>query len=81
MIERGKTEGIYQEMLLMTVSHEMKNPLNGKSLYMLILLVAIIQAIELLSTYMNHRTEGYHCVKIIKNSSRLLLFLMNDMLV
>jgi len=34
MAERAKSEKYYTDLLIMTVSHEMRNPLNSKPLYL-----------------------------------------------
>jgi signal transduction histidine kinase len=66
--ERNKNEKYYQELLLLSASHELRTPLN-----------ASIQMGELIEPYVTH-PEGKKYLRILKNSSRLMIFLVNDML-
>jgi len=81
-IERQNTEQIYQELLLMTVSHEMRNPLNCKFSGVFTLFIAIIQANEALDPYVDQGPDGgRQFLQVMRSSAKLLLFLVNDMLV
>jgi signal transduction histidine kinase len=55
-------------MLTATVSHEMRTPLN-----------AIIGLLSTLTNFV-HGERGHKMLQIIKNSSMMLLYLVNDML-
>jgi len=66
--ERRKSEKYHQDLLIMTISHEMRNPLNS-----------IIQASELLDEQLTD-PEQNQLLKVSLNSSKLLLFIVNDIL-
>lgn len=67
--ERVKIENHFYEMLTATVSHEMRTPLN-----------AIISLLYSLEHHLGHSPQGKKLLRIIQNSSKILLFLVNDML-
>lgn len=56
-------------MILTTVSHEMRTPIN-----------AIMHQLENLDSLLTNNYGAKKMTKIIKNSAQLLLFLVNDML-
>jgi len=66
--ERRKSEKYHQDLLIMTISHEMRNPLNS-----------IIQSSEMLEEHLKD-VEGKRLLKVTANSSKLLLFIVNDIL-
>lgn len=65
--EKLKVENHFYEMLTATVSHEMRTPLNS-----------IINLLNHIDLYVND--EGKRFLNIIKNSSKFMLFLVNDLL-
>jgi len=66
----AKAESQLQEMITATVSHEMRTPIN-----------AIMTQLDSLDTILGQSNKGAQkMTRIIKNSSQLLLFLVNDML-
>jgi signal transduction histidine kinase len=66
--ESMKIENHFYELLTATVSHEMRTPLN-----------AIISLLLSLDMHVN-TALGKKLLQIIQNSSKILLFLVNDML-
>jgi len=66
--ESMKIENHFYELLTATVSHEMRTPLN-----------AIISLLHSLDMHVN-TALGKKLLQIIQNSSKILLFLVNDML-
>jgi signal transduction histidine kinase len=56
-------------MITATVSHEMRTPIN-----------AIMMQLENLEILLKGQKECQRMTRIIKNSSKLLLYLVNDML-
>lgn len=67
--EKVKIENSFYEMLTATVSHEMRTPLN-----------AIISLLYSLEMHIGSQPQGKKLLSIIQNSSKILLFLVNDML-
>ncbi|CDW81024.1 pas domain s-box protein [Stylonychia lemnae] len=65
--EKLKVENHYYEMLTATVSHDMRTPLN-----------AIIGLLGNLESFVVHK--GKRFLPIIQNSSKFMLFLVNDLL-
>ncbi|CDW79459.1 UNKNOWN [Stylonychia lemnae] len=65
--EKLKVENHYYEMLTATVSHDMRTPLN-----------AIIGLLGNLESFVVH--QGKRFLPIIQNSSKFMLFLVNDLL-
>jgi signal transduction histidine kinase len=68
LFDRNKNEKYYQEMLLLSASHELRTPLNAN-----------LQMGELLEPYITD-PEGLSYLRILRNSSKLMLILVNDML-
>ncbi len=66
--EKLKVENHFYEMLTATVSHDLRTPLN-----------AINGLLETLNPYIQDET-GRRFLKIIANSSKFMLFLVNDLL-
>lgn len=66
--EKVKIENHFYEMLTATVSHEMRTPLN-----------AIIALLHTMDMHIQS-PQGKKLLQIIYNSSKILLFLVNDML-
>ena len=66
----AKAESQLQEMITATVSHEMRTPIN-----------AIMTQLDSLDLLLEDTNKGAQkMTRIIKNSSQLLLYLVNDML-
>lgn len=68
MYEKLKMENNFYEMITATVSHDMRTPIN-----------AITGLIGTLECYIKE-DEAKKIFKIIKNSSKILMFLVNDIL-
>ena len=68
MSERDQNEKYYQELLLLSASHELRTPLNTS-----------VQMGELIEPFIPD-VEGKKYLRILKNSSKLMIFLVNDML-
>lgn len=66
--EKLKIENHFYEMLTATVSHDMRTPLNA--------MIGLLSTIE--SYVMDG--DGKRFLSIIRNSSRFMLFLVNDLL-
>eukprot|EP00347_Sterkiella_histriomuscorum_P015708 403355989 len=66
--EKLKMENNFYEMITATVSHDMRTPINA--------ITGLIEGIEQMVT----NEEGKKLIKVIKNSSKILLFLVNDIL-
>lgn len=66
--EKLKIENHYHEMLTATVSHDMRTPLN-----------TIIGLYKHVAPYVQN-DEAKKYLRIINNSSNILLFLVNDLL-
>ena len=66
--EKLKIQAHFTEMLTATISHDMRTPLN-----------AIMGLSQNLQAYINNEC-GLKNLKIINNSSQILLFLVNDLL-
>ena len=66
--EKLKIQNHFQEMITATVSHEMRTPLNAIN--------GLLQSISLFVS----SEQGKKLIKIVENSSKLLLFLVNDLL-
>ena len=66
--EKLKLENHFYEMLTATVSHDMRTPLNA--------MCGLLQNIEL---FIKDKM-GQKLLKIVNSSSKILLFLVNDLL-
>ena len=66
--DKLKLENQFYEMLTATVSHEMRTPLNS--------MIGLLDNIDHFIT----DPRGKKFIKIIKNSSQFMLFLVNDLL-
>eukprot|EP00347_Sterkiella_histriomuscorum_P012331 403369004 len=66
--EKLKMENNFYEMITATVSHDMRTPINA--------ITGLIEGME----QMINDAEGKKLIKVIKNSSKILLFLVNDIL-
>ncbi|CDW83581.1 multi-sensor hybrid histidine kinase [Stylonychia lemnae] len=66
--EKLKMENNFYEMITATVSHDMRTPIN-----------AIMGIIESLDPFIS-KQEGKKLLQIVDNSSKILLFLVNDIL-
>lgn len=66
--EKLKLENHFYEMLTATVSHDMRTPLN-----------AMIGLLESIKTFITDE-RGTRLLAIVENSSKILLFLVNDLL-
>lgn len=68
MYEKLKLEHSFYEMITATVSHDMRTPIN-----------AITGLVENLESFISDE-RGKTLLSIVKNSSKILLFLVNDLL-
>lgn len=68
MCEKLKLENHFYEMITATVSHDMRTPIN-----------AITGIAESLEGFVSNE-RGRSLLNIVKNSSKILLFLVNDLL-
>ena len=66
--EKIKVENHFYEMLTATVSHDMRTPLNA--------MIGLLSLLE----YQDFDERSKKFLQIIKGSSRILLFLVNDLL-
>lgn len=62
-------ENHFYELLTATVSHEMRTPLNS-----------MITLLDRARTYVTNSEEGLKSFKIIESSSKMLSYLVNDLL-
>jgi signal transduction histidine kinase len=67
-LEKTKAESEYKEMLMRTVTHELRTPISG-----------VISMLELLDPICPQQGQNY--IQVAKNSSLLLLNLINDIMV
>lgn len=68
MCEKLKLENHFYEMITATVSHDMRTPIN-----------AITGIAESLEGFVSNE-RGRSLLNIVKNSSKILLYLVNDLL-
>lgn len=66
--EKLKLEQNFFEMITATVSHDMRTPINA--------ITGLLNNLE----FFIKDNEGKRLTKVIKNSSKILLFLVNDIL-
>eukprot|EP00347_Sterkiella_histriomuscorum_P022915 403336673 len=66
--EKLKMENNFYEMITATVSHDMRTPINS--------ITGLLDSLE----HFIQKSEGKKLIQVIRNSSKILLFLVNDIL-